>query len=617
MKYKRFTLLILLVCSFFTLSAQNNQALKLVLITDIHLNRNNETPREKLRECIQDINAQRDIDLVLIGGDITESGDSLSLAIAKEELDHLHYPYRAVAGNHETKWSSNLATAFKKIYGYDQFVYDLKGYRIVGINTGPIIRMMDGHLYPADLSFLEKSLSNMPQGYKGIVLTHYPLKSEDVDNWYDGTTILKRHPVSLVIGGHYHSNRLHHYDGIPGILGRSSLPDREGKTGYTIITLADNSVTVMEKHPREEPVEWGTLKLGYQKDMEPEELPSYQINEEYGDKVEEIWTYKNDEAFMCAPATTNGKIFVADDAGKVLALDSKNGHLIWSFKTNGRIVGAPDAGADVVVVGSADGNLYCLNADNGELEWETYLGAPISGAAKLYRGIIYVGDTSGTMHAVGICTGKRLWSNKVANDYIETRPTISNGKLLFGAWDGHFYALNLKDGKKLWSWVGPKTGMHFSPAAVWPVETNGVIFFTAPDRVLSAISTNDGSTLNRYDADKVRETIALSSDRRRIYSKTMQDSVLCFSASPDLKLLWRANPEYGYDHAASMPIEVGSDVVVVTKNGFMAGLDPFKGYVNWKYKVGNTLINTPVAIGQDQFVYTAADGKVGVIKIKR
>lgn len=61
-----------------------------------------------------------------------------------------------------------------------------------------------------------------------ILVTHYPLMDGDVDNWYEVTDAVRPYNVRLFIGGHYHSNRDLRYDGIPGVLMRSNLRDKEG-----------------------------------------------------------------------------------------------------------------------------------------------------------------------------------------------------------------------------------------------------------------------------------------------------------------------------------------------------------------------------------------------------
>ena len=105
---------------------------------------------------------------------------------------------------------------------------------------------------------------------------------------------------------------------------------------------------------------------------------------------------------------------------------------------------------------------------------------------------------------------------------METCPLIYGDKVIFGAWDENLYALNRKDGKLLWQWHDGRRGMLYSPAAVWPVATQGRVFIAAPDRVLSCIDAASGKTLWRTAESTVRETVGLSEDSTRIFSKTMR-----------------------------------------------------------------------------------------------
>lgn len=69
---------------------------------------------------------------------------------------------------------------------------------------------------------------------------------------------------------------------------------------------------------------------------------------------------------------------------------------------------------------------------------------------------------------------------------------------------------------------------------------------------MTAIDLETGETVWRT-FQSVRETIGLSADKERIYSKTMNDSIVCFSTKgnkPDQ--LWSSNVGFGYEHAPSM-----------------------------------------------------------------
>ena len=66
-------------------------------------------------------------------------------------------------------------------------------------------------------------------------------------------------------------------------------------------------------------------------------------------------------------------------------------------------------------------------------------------------------------------TGKLRWEYTGVTGFVETRPLVYDGKVIFGAWDQHLYALDAANGKLAWKWRGDKAGTLLSPAACWPV----------------------------------------------------------------------------------------------------------------------------------------------------
>ena len=94
-----------------------------------------------------------------------------------------------------------------------------------------------------------------------ILVTHYPMLDGDVDNWYDVTDAVRPYNIRTFIGGHYHRNRLLSYDGIPGILTRSNLRDKDGIGGYGIFDVTPDSIITYEQRIGEPMKRWAALSL--------------------------------------------------------------------------------------------------------------------------------------------------------------------------------------------------------------------------------------------------------------------------------------------------------------------------------------------------------------------
>ena len=593
-------------------------------LTDIHLSPNNPNPTEDLLRSIAQINATDSIDFVLVTGDIAEEGDRTTMEKVKSCLDLLKVKYYVVLGNHETKWSDSGCTAFGEIFGGERFEFEHKGFLFLGFNSGPLMRMAYGHVVPQDIRWMTETMDRYNAGNSRpdkpvILVTHYPMTEGDVDNWYEVTDAVRPYNIRLFIGGHYHRDRDLRYDGIPGILMRSNLRDKDEKPGYGIYEITEDSILVYTQRIGEPKRQWAAFSLTdsyYDRNEKAEKYPDFSVNKEYA-QVQVQWIVQTGAGIYCSPAVEKDKVFVGDDLGRLTAYALKNGKKLWSFQSGKRIVGTPAVSEGIVVFGSADCKIYGLDAQNGNLLWTVEAAEPVLGAVTIENGIAYIGASDHTFRAVNICTGEVKWAFAGVRGYIETKPLVTDNKVIFGAWDNTLYALNKADGKELWKWTGGLTRMHFSPAAVWPVAADGKVFITDPQRAMTAIDIETGNTVWRTFQSMVRETIGLSEDKERIYSKTMNDSIVCYSTKGNQPhKLWASNVGFGYEHAPSMQVEKNGVVFGSTKEGLIFALEAATGKVLWKHKTGNSLISTVVPLDNNRVLFTATSGETGMLKFK-
>ena len=593
-------------------------------LTDIHLSPNNPNPTEDLLRSIAQINATDSIDFVLVTGDIAEEGDRATMEKVKSCLDLLKVKYYVVLGNHETKWSDSGCTAFGEIFGGERFEFEHKGFLFLGFNSGPLMRMAYGHVVPQDIRWMTETMDRYNAGNSRpdkpvILVTHYPMTEGDVDNWYEVTDAVRPYNIRLFIGGHYHRDRDLRYDGIPGILMRSNLRDKDEKPGYGIYEITEDSILVYTQRIGEPKRQWAAFSLTdsyYDRNGKAQKYPDFSVNKEYA-QVQEQWIVQTGAGIYCSPAVEKDKVFVGDDLGRLTAYALKNGKKLWSFQSGKRIVGTPAVSEGIVVFGSADCKIYGLDAQNGNLLWTVEAAEPVLGAVTIENGIAYIGASDHTFRAVNIRTGEVKWAFAGVRGYIETKPLVTDNKVIFGAWDNTLYALNKADGKELWKWTGGLTRMHFSPAAVWPVAADGKVFITDPQRAMTAIDIETGNTVWRTFQSMVRETIGLSEDKERIYSKTMNDSIVCYSTKGDQPhKLWASNVGFGYEHAPSMQVEKNGVVFGSTKEGLIFALEAATGKVLWKHKTGNSLISTVVPLDNNRVLFTATSGETGMLKFK-
>ena len=621
-KPKRWHLQAAILWAFFgiCLSIQAGEPFRFALLTDIHIDINAPNPTQDLRNSVDQINQSDSIDFILVTGDIADKGDGASLRLAKQELDRLQRPYYIVQGNHDQKWSESGCLDFKHIFGYERFKFEHRGYLFLGFPSGPLMRMALGHVAPEDIDWVVEELKkNGTDGKPVFLVSHMPMLPEDVDNCFDVTDAVRSFPVQAFLNGHYHRNRFETYDGIPGFINITNLRQKGRTAGqYNEYDVTADSL-IAYTHPVGLPrYRWAAIALGQR--LGPAAAatsplrPDFSVNEAYP-MVKETWQVALRAGIYSSPAVDKQRIVVADNLGRLTCFDHQ-GRQRWQYTTGARIIGTPAIGRGVVVAGSADGFIYGLDARQGTLRWKVRTQRPVVSAVTIRGGIAYVGSGDHIFRAIRVKDGTILWSRQGIRGYVETRPLVNRRMVVFGDWANTVYALRRKDGKPLWEWTTGRQNMHYSPAGVWPVEAHQKVFVVDPRRVLTAIDARDGHEIYATKQSVVRESIGISKDRKRIYAKTMRDSVVCYSALDNHpRQLWACHVGFGYEHATVMLPEKDGVVFSSTKNGLIFAIEAKTGRLLWKHKVSNTLVNTVVPLSRNIVLYTDEDGFLGKLSI--
>jgi outer membrane protein assembly factor BamB len=182
------------------------------------------------------------------------------------------------------------------------------------------------------------------------------------------------------------------------------------------------------------------------------------------------------------PAIAYGRLFVANGAGTLLALDARTGRRAWSYRTGRCVAASPAvsrfAGGTVYQTflnkhpcnasGITNGEVVALAAGTGRVRWRRMIG-PSESSPLVAGSRVYVGDWLGNIYALDASTGRTVWVFH-AGGKVKGAIAMSGGKLYVGAYDGHVYALDADTGKLLWRASGdPRlfgTGTFYSTPSV-------------------------------------------------------------------------------------------------------------------------------------------------------
>ena len=574
----------------FLLVSITGLAQKFAILSDIHVTPGN-TNETQLKLAVQEIN-DSDVDAVIVSGDLTNEGSDEQLRNVKSILDGITKPLYVIPGNHENNWSQSACKTFNDLWGDDRFVFTIDKLVVIGMNCGPFMKMGDGHIKQEDLTWLDKTLSEMVKpGMKVLSINHYPLL-DDLDNYDDYARILIRYPVITHQNGHWHRWRQYETNGINGLMVRS-LDMGDGDYGYTLmdVDLDHDWIHVYNK------------TLGKERDIRY----AYKINtEEYyceecaytsklripdGFKVEKV--YADNASIFTRLGIDKDNIYFGNSMGYLRVIDKKKAKLKWEYKTTSMLFSRPAVADNVVILPTGDKRLVWLDKKSGKVLNEVAADGPYVADGVVSDGILYQGGFK-TFQAWDINKKKLLWQYNNINNYCQAEPFVGKNDIIFGAWDTNLRSLDRKTGALNWSWNNGKSNNLYSPGNVVPAVTENRVVIVAPDRNSTAIDRATGKQLWRHhdNAVKVRESLGLSEDGKRAYAKTMDGTIVAMDTeSDDYHQLWDTDCGFGYEHAPCIVLEKDGFIYAGSRHGMLAVIDAATGKLMFKYSMGSSEVN--------------------------
>ncbi len=590
-------------------------------LTDLHVSPGSSSD-SSLHLIVNEINKIK-VDFTVVTGDISNSGSDSEMQAVKKALDKLVKTCYVLPGNHETNWSESAGLTFNKLWGNDRFVFKKNGYLFVGFNTGPFMKMGDGHVKQEDLLWLKRELLQVTKrnGEVLISFSHYPL-ADGLDDWYEVTEILKSYGCRIDFCGHGHRLGLYNFDGIPGIMGRSSIAGNSKLPGYNIVTLRNDSMLIYNKELSKS-IGKPAIMLNY---LKPDTLSRMAISPKPDFSVNKTYTNRNiiaelsdTSSIFSGPCLVNDTIIVyGNSVGWIKAFSTRSLRTIWQVKIPAPVYSTPVTANGVIVLGTVEGSIIGLNVLNGKQLWLVNSGRPVLAEGIVENGFVYIGGGDKSFYKIDIKSGKYLWKFSGVEGLIQGKPAISGSTVVFGAWDRYLYCLDKETGSLKWKWDNGKPQKLYSPGNIFPVCSGGRVFIVAPDRYMTAIDIATGKQIWRTNRHQVRESLGISPDGSLVYAKLMNDTVIAVSTKENYpKTVWAVNAGFGYEHNPCPLLATGDLVVAGTRDGVLVAIDPKTKKVLWKYKAGNSSVNKIVADEHNTFWFTLIEGKIMGIKTIR
>lgn len=195
--------------------------------------------RDETVQFCKAVNAIKDVDFVVLAGDITEFGVLKEMLWISRTLEDLNPPYVAVIGNHDE--TARGRETFQHMFGSLNYSFVYGGIKFVCHDSNSREYNFNG-LVP-DVSWLKNELkpSSGVTGY--VAVSHVPVNSIDFDSKLvnDYTSTFAQTPGFLAsLSAHTHNYELFYPDksGIPYI-----ITSAMGKSEFLLVQIVNNKLS--------------------------------------------------------------------------------------------------------------------------------------------------------------------------------------------------------------------------------------------------------------------------------------------------------------------------------------------------------------------------------------
>src|SRR3989338_2299052 len=306
-------------------------------------------------------------------------------------------------------------------------------------------------------------------------------------------------------------------------------------------------------------------------------------------------------AYTAVILTVAAPIFAALPVIELWALSTRpEGH----FEAISQERNQPILVGDVLYYANNHGDVVALQRTQGYALWRQKMAGPVVGALAFGRSKLFVGDLKGNLTSLNSYDGSVSWTFKIESEWLSP-PTVIRDKVCASTSAEEVYCLKEKDGAELWHYTHRGDEKMTIRGSASPTVFGDTVFQGFADGYLSALQLSDGKVLW---TKKLRT-------RARFYDVDMpvyvdEKGVLVATFDGNLYLLDRTTGAIQWSFAVG---SYGGFLVEADRfyfsglNGFVYAIDRATGTPIWKTGIESGVGLTPARVGQHIVVATTAD----------
>ncbi len=564
---------------------------------------------KKTNTFIEKINNKKNNPFTVITGNLTSNGKDAQLKNTKSVFETLIKPYRIIPGTNEDISSLSRGSVFEDIWDERKFSFAYENFLFLGLDAGVDYTSPLGFIRTEDTAWLKEELLEV-DSTKNIILFLNQPESREIENFGELVNILKGKNIQAILIAGYGKKYLSAYSSVP--LFHTSLRQTEKPE---LLTVKTDSVSISIFSGKE-----ALASIPLQRRVPPNDTANVNVAETPVAKV--LLTKELNYTTVAAPVITAGKIVTADRAGLVSAF-SKKGKLLWEYDTFGNVVYDMTAADGFLAVATAQGDLNSIEIKTGdplqtigfdELISTHLIHFDYTGKRRLMipkqtksKAAVFFGTESGKIFCLDMETFEEIWSARISDGSIISKPLFVNNKIYFFDENGVIYSVDARDGVLIWktalknkSVISKDFRIDGNAKYLFIVDVKGNIF--SYDAKLGKLLWSK----NSVDA----QSLSLSNDGKSLYVKTNKNLFRIFNASNG-KIIKTLNMNFGIDYSFVPPLQNGNLIFVSSERGKIYRINKKRNYKTI-LSLGNAPIISLKKTGASTYCASDYNGRISI-----
>jgi outer membrane protein assembly factor BamB len=352
------------------------------------------------------------------------------------------------------------------------------------------------------------------------------------------------------------------------------------------------------------------------------EKPSPLVEFEAAAQADELWSVSAGKGpgkrfLKLVPAQHNDILYVCDTRGRVTAIQQGSGDQRWRVDTKSELTAGVGYGDDRVLVATSKGEVIALHKDDGHELWRARVSSEVLAPPVADQGVVVVQSVDGRLTAFAAENGKQLWTVDRSEPPLSLRgtatPVIVPGAVITGLASGKLMAVTLREGQVVWEIpVAQAQGRteieRLIDVDVPPLVIGRTLFAAAYQGKIVAINLENGRLLWSRELSTHSE---LGSDRANLYVSDTRGHVVALDIGTGATV-WKQEKLAGRRPGA--PVIVGQTVAVGDFDGYLHWLSRDDGRFIARHRVASSALLTPPLVDGATLFVTDQGGDLTAVE---